>query len=90
VGRDTAFAVLALLRCRDRLEQVLDAVAEPRRSELARIIGESEDDETHLKHMLAEVIRREDTALRDAVAHALGATRASRVIQKWVARGSRR
>jgi hypothetical protein len=87
---DAAFAALALLRCRARLAGVLDAVAEPRRSELAAAVAELEGlDDVRLKQTLAQAIRRDDEALREAVGRVLGAkaSRAPRIVRQWVARG---
>jgi hypothetical protein len=67
---------------------VLNAVAEPRRSELVRALGEFDGrDEADLKQLLARVIRREDAALRDAAWDA-GAAGASRPIRRWIARAA--
>jgi hypothetical protein len=88
-GRDVAFAVLALLRCRDRIAPVLDAVAEPRRNELAKAIAEHEAlDSTRLKQLLAELIRREDAELSDGAMRALGiaSSQVPRAILRWIAR----
>jgi hypothetical protein len=88
-GRDTAFAALALLRCRDRIGPLLNTVVEPRRSEVGAAVSKLEGlDDAQLKQVLAEMIRREDEALRDAVAQVLGtgSTRVSRTMRKWVAR----
>jgi hypothetical protein len=89
-GRDGAFAALALLRCRDRLDQVLDSIAEPRRSELVRAVEEFDGwNETRMKHALAELLRHQDSALKDAAFRALGAggVGASRAIRRWITRG---
>jgi hypothetical protein len=91
--RDIAFAALGMLRCRDRLQQVLDTIPEPRRSEVASAIGQLDGVDTgRLKDMLAETVRREDAALRDAVTRTLGAgsAEAPRAIWRWVARGAGR
>ena len=88
-ARDTAFAALALLRCRARIGPILETVADPRRIEIARAVAELDGlDDAHLKQVLAEVVRREDAALRDAAERALGAgsAEAPRAILKWVAR----
>jgi hypothetical protein len=82
-----------MLRCRDRLESILDTIPEPRRGEVANAIAEVDSfDDARLKDMLAETVRREDAALRDAVARILGAGSADapRAIWKWVARGAGR
>jgi hypothetical protein len=84
-----ASAALALLRCRDRIGLVLEAVAAPRRLELARAIAELDGfDDARLKHVLEEIVRREAIALSDGVAVFLGAAleQAPRGLQKWVAR----
>ena len=89
-GRDKAFAALALLRCRDRLHQVLDSIPEPRRSELVRAVEEFDGwNETRMKHELAEVLRHQDSALKDTACRTLGAggVGASRAIRRWIARG---
>jgi hypothetical protein len=81
---------LALLRCRDRIAPLLDAVAEPRRAELTEAIDALEGfDDASLKLQLADVIRREDAALKDAAARLLGPAAASvpRAIWRWAARG---
>jgi hypothetical protein len=80
--------VLALLRCRNRLEQILEIIAEPRRSELARVLSELDDrDDTDLRQMLGEMLGREDAVLRDAVARALRpGAEAPRPINRWIAR----
>jgi hypothetical protein len=86
--RNTAFAALALLRCRDRVSRLIDAVAEPRRSELAQAVAEHEHfDDARLKQILAQVIRREHADIREATAQVLGAAmiRAPRVVRKWIA-----
>jgi len=87
-ARDTAFAAVALLRCRNRLAPVLDAVAEPRRSELARAIAELEPlDDARLKQALTEKVRRLDEALRIDIGQTLGCAmaRAPRVVREWIA-----
>ena len=88
-GPEHAFAALALLRCRDRMGPVLDAIAEPRRLDVARAVAELDGlDDYHLKHVLAEVVRREERTLREATALFLGAAsqNAPRTIRKWAAR----
>lgn len=84
-----ASAALALLRCRDRIGPVLEALASPRRIEMARAVAELDGfDDAHLKHVLEEIVRREAIALNDAVALLLGAAseQAPRALQKWAAR----
>jgi hypothetical protein len=83
------FALLALLRCRGRLESLLEAVAEPRRSELARVAAGFDGlDDASLRQQLAETIRHEDDALRDAVVQVLGAEMSAVPvpIRRWAAR----
>jgi HEAT repeat protein len=90
-ARDTAFAALALLRCRDRLAPILDTIAEPRRNEVVRAVAElGSFDDAHLKHFLAETVRNEDADLRDFAVRALGSESAEvpRAILKWAARGA--
>jgi hypothetical protein len=89
---EQVFAALALLRCRDRLARVLDAVAEPRRGELAAALAELEElDDARLKETLAEIIRREDEALFEVVARSMGGeiAKAPRLVRQWIARGAR-
>lgn len=82
-ARDAAFAALALLRCRDRLEQVLSTIAEPRRSEIERAVGEfSGFDDDRIKHELAKTIRGEDEALEDSLVEA------SPGLRRLIARGA--
>ena len=86
---DTAFAALALLRRRARLAAILETIAEPRRNEVARAITELGGfDDANLKKLLAEVVRREDTALRDAAFRLLGpgSAEAPRAVLKRAAR----
>jgi hypothetical protein len=86
--RNTSFAAIALLRCRERLAQLLDAIAEPRRSELAQAISQHEHlDEPRLKQILAQVIRREHAGVRDSVGRVMGSAmvRAPRVVRIWLA-----
>ena len=86
---EQAFAALALLRCRDRIAPVLDAIAEPRRLDVARAVAELHGfDDYHLKHLLTEVVRREERTLGEARALFLGAAsqNAPRTIRKWAAR----
>jgi hypothetical protein len=93
VSRDTVFAALALLRCRDRVAPLLDAAAEPRRSELAEAIDALEGlDDSRLKQLLADVIRREDAELKDEVMRLLGpgAAGVPRAVWRWAARGMAR
>jgi len=88
-ARHTIFAAMALLRGRERLAPLLEAVAEPRRSELARAVAQHEQlDDTRLKQALAEVIRREHAAVRDTAAQLLGSSivRVPRVVRLWLAR----
>jgi hypothetical protein len=88
-SRDVAFAALALLRSRDRVESILRALAEPRLHDLALVIGKFETlDAAHLKRILAETVRQEDAVLHDAAAQKLGAAveNASRAIRKLAAR----
>ena len=90
MSKDTGFAALALLRCRDRIAPLLDAVAEPRRSELAEAIDTLEGfDDARVKQLLADIIRREDAELKDAAARVLGpgAAGVPRAIWRWAARG---
>lgn len=87
-ARDTAFATIALLRCRDRLPALIETIAEPRRSELARAVAQHERfDEAHLKQILARVFRHEHAALRETSAQvrsdAIG--RIPRVVRMWLA-----
>jgi hypothetical protein len=87
------FAALALLRCRDRLKTLLDAVAEPRRASLAAALGEFDGlDDARLKQILADIVQREDQVLVDVVARSLGRdiAKAPRVVRIWVARGAKR
>jgi hypothetical protein len=87
-GRDTAFAALILLRCRDRIGPILDTIAGPRRIEAARAVAELDGlDDAHLKHALQDVVRREDAELQDVAARTLGLRSAEvpRAIRKWVA-----
>lgn len=91
-ARDGAFSALALLRCRDRLGQILGAVAEPRRSELENALASfAAFDEIRLKDVLAQLIRHEVRAQTDAAARALGAAapRAPRALQRWLICSSR-
>ena len=90
---DTAFAALALLRRRARLAAILETIAEPRRNEVARAITELGGfDDANLKKLLAEVVRSEDTELRDAASQILGADSAEvpRAVLKWAARDAMR
>jgi len=87
-----AFAALGLLRCRDRLEGILNAIAEPRQGAIRSAIAELDGvDEAGLKDALSETVRREDAALREGVAKLLGSAAAEtpRAIWKWAARGAR-
>ena len=89
-GRDMAFAALGMLRCRERLDAIVNTIPEPRRTEVAGVIAELDGfDDRRLRDVLAETIRGEDAALRDAAARILGAgsSAAPRAIWKWVARG---
>ena len=89
-GRDMAFAALAMLRCRERIGAIVNTIPELRRSEVAGVIAELDGfDEGRLKDVLAETMRREDTALRDRAARiqGTGSADAPRAIWKWVARG---
>jgi hypothetical protein len=89
-GRDAAFAILALLRCGDRIGPLLDTIAEARRLQLGDAVAEYEKfDGTRLKQLLTELIRRENAELSDAVLRALGVTSAQvpRAILRWAARG---
>jgi hypothetical protein len=89
-GRDAAFAALALLRCRRRIGTLIDALAEPRRNELARAVRELDGfNDARLKETLADVVRSEGKALRIAAARELGngGAKASRALRKWSARG---
>jgi hypothetical protein len=84
-----ASAALALLRCRDRIGPLLQAISASRRLELARAVSELEGfDDAHLKRVLDEIVRGEAIALRDGVTLFLGAAseQAPRAIQKWAAR----
>jgi hypothetical protein len=84
-----ASAALALLRRRDRIVPLLEALGEPRSLEMARAIEELEGfDDAHLKQVLADTVRREAIALDDAAALILGAAseQSPRVIRKWAAR----
>jgi hypothetical protein len=86
------FAAIALLRCRERLARLLEAIAEPRRSELARAIAQHEHlDEPHLKQILAQVIRREHASAREKAAQMLGSAvvRAPRVVRIWLTQESK-
>ena len=86
--RNTSFAAIALLRCRERLARLLEAIAEPRRSELARAIAQHEHlDEPHLKQILAQVTKRERARTRERAAQVLGSAivRAPRVVRIWLA-----
>lgn len=88
--RDIAFATVARLRCHARLERVLNTIPSPRQAELASAIGELDGcDDTRLKHILADVIQRDDAVVRDATAQVLGDRTAqlARGIQRWIARG---
>jgi hypothetical protein len=79
---------VALLRCRDRLALALDAVAEPRRSELARAIAELESfNDARLKQTLTEKIRRQNEALREVMGQTLNSAmaKAPRVVREWIA-----
>jgi len=90
---DTAFAALALLRRRARLAAILETIAEPRRNEVARAITELGGfDDANLKKLLAEVVRSQDTELRDAASQILGADSAEvpRAVLKWAARDAMR
>ena len=92
-GRDMAFAALGMLRCGGRLGRMLDAIAEPRRSEIAEAVAALDGfDEGRLRDVLAETVRREDAALQDAAARILGAgsAEAPRAVWKWVVRGAGR
>jgi hypothetical protein len=83
---------VALLRCRDRLTALLDAVAEPRRTSLAAALGEFEGlDDARLKQILADIVQSQDQALVDVAARLLGRdiAKAPRVIRLWVARGAK-
>ena len=83
-GRNTSFAAITLLRCRDRFARLLEAIAEPRRSELAQAIAQHEHlDEPHLKQVLAQVIRREHASTREKAAQVLGSAivRAPRAVR---------
>ena len=87
-ARNTLFAAIALLRCRERLPRLLEAVAEPRRSELARAIAQHEHlDEPNLKQVLVQVTRREHARTRERAAQVLGnaIARAPRVVRIWLA-----
>jgi len=89
-ARDTAFATLALLRCRDRLDQVLNSIAEPRRSELVHAVEEFDGwNETRMKLELGDVLRHQDSALKDAAFRALGTSGMgiSRAMRRRIARG---
>ena len=91
-GRNTSFAAITLLRCRDRFARLLEAIAEPRRSELARAIAQHEHlDEPHLKQILAQVIRREHASAREKAAQMLGSAvvRAPRVVRIWLTQESK-
>jgi formate dehydrogenase maturation protein FdhE len=88
-ARNTSFAAIALLRCRERLARLLEAVSEPRRSEFARAIAQNEHlDEQQLKQILAQVMRRERATTRESSAQVLGSAiaRAPRVVRIWLAR----
>jgi hypothetical protein len=92
-ARDTAFAALALLRCRDRLSPILETIAEPRRNEVVRAVAELDSfDDAHLKRLLGETVRKEDADLRDFAARTLGCESAEvpRAILKWAVRGALR
>lgn len=91
-ARDTVFAALALLRCRDHIEQILGTICEPRRSELVWAVSELADvDDGQLRRLLIEVMRREDRALEDSVAQTLGSgVQAPLAVRRWIARGLRR
>jgi hypothetical protein len=92
-ARDTAFAAVALLRCRDRMTALLNAVAEPRRSELARAVAQHEQfDDAHLKQILARVIRHQHETVRESAAQVLGGAiaRAPRVVRVWLAQEAER
>jgi hypothetical protein len=92
-GRNTAFAALALLRCRGRIARMLETIAEPRRKQAAVAVAELDRiDDTDLKRLLVELIRREDAELRDAAMRALGSesTQAPRVVLRWLVRGAAR
>jgi hypothetical protein len=68
-------------------------VAAPRRDEVARAIAELEGlDDAHLKNILGEVVRREDSVLRDAAARSLGSCsgEAPRAIRKLAALAAQR
>jgi hypothetical protein len=87
-ARDTVFTTVALLRCRDHLALMLDAITEPRRGELARAIAEHEHfDDAHLRLRLAQVVRREHAAIRETVVEVLGGSIAEvpRVVRMWLA-----
>jgi hypothetical protein len=87
-ARDTAFAAIALLRCRDRLPALIETITEPRRIELARAVAQHERfDEAHLRQILGRVIRAEHTAVRDTVARVAGDAvgRVPRVVRIWLA-----
>lgn len=87
-ARDTAFAAIALLRCRDRLPALIETIAEPRRSELALAVAQHEHfDEAHLKQILARVTRVEHTAVRETAARVPGNAigRVPRVVRIWLA-----
>jgi hypothetical protein len=90
-ARNTSFTAIALLRCRERLAPLLEAVAEPRRSELARAIAQHEHlDEPNLKQILVQVIRREHARTRERAVQVLGnaIVRAPRVVRIWLAQGT--
>lgn len=85
--RDTIFAAIALLRGRERLARLLDTIAEPRRSELARSVAQHEHlDDAHLKQTLVQMIRREQSAVRETAIQVLGSAiaRTPRVVRRWL------
>jgi hypothetical protein len=68
--------------------RLLEAVAEPRRSELARAIAQHDHlDDPHLKQILAHVTRRERASTRERAAQLLGSAivQAPRVVRIWLA-----
>ena len=87
-ARDTTFATLALLRCRERIPAILEAVAEGRREALACAVADLEAlTDPRLKELLMRTVQQEDVRLRDQVARELGesATKVSKAVRKLAA-----
>ena len=87
-ARDTTFATLALLRCREGIPAILEAVAEGRREALACALADLEAlTDPHLKELLTRTVHQEDVRIGDLVARELGegATKVSKTVRKLAA-----